>query len=211
MALKKYKILFVTSEVVPFMKTGGLADVSASLPQKLSEMGHEVRIVVPKYGAVDDRKFRIHEVVRLKDLQIKIGEKDVVFSIRSCFLPGQRIRVQIYFLDNDEYFGSRKSLYVDPETGKDYKDNNERFILMANSVFELISKLGWIPDIIHLNDWQCGLIPAYLKTKYANDEQFSKFKTLFTIHNLAYQGMFPKSSFYKTGLPEELNSEDGIE
>jgi starch synthase len=211
MAVKKLKILFVTSEVVPFVKTGGLADVSSALPQRLSEMGHEVRIVVPKYGAVDDRKFKIHEVVRLKDLKVQIGEKEVIFSLKSCFLPGQKVRVQIYFLDNQEYFGSRNSLYTNPMTGENYPDNDERFILLSRSVFELISKLGWIPDIIHCNDWQCGLIPAYLKTVYKNEEQFSKFRTLFTIHNLAFQGEFPKSSFYKTGLPEELNSEKGLE
>ena len=104
MSSKKYKILFVTSEVVPFVKTGGLADVSSALPQMLAEMGHEVRIVVPKYGAVDERKFKIHEVVRLKDILIRIGDRDVVFSLKSCFLPGQKVRVQIYFLDNHEYF-----------------------------------------------------------------------------------------------------------
>src|SRR3989337_2162643 len=152
MAGKKFKILYVTSEVYPFMKTGGLADVSAALPQMLAEIGHEVRIVVPKYGAVDDRKYKIHEVVRLKDLQIKIGDKDVTFSLKSCFLPGQKVRVQIYFLDNHDYFGSRNSLYTDPMTGEDYPDNDERFILLSRSVFKLISKLGWIPDIIHCND-----------------------------------------------------------
>jgi len=211
MPAKQIKVLFVTSEVVPFIKTGGLADVSSALPQILAEMGHEVRIVVPKYGAVDDRKFKIHEVVRLKDLQIKIGDKDVIFSIKSCFLPGQKVRVQIYFLDNQEYFGSRNSLYTDPVTGKDYPDNDERFILLSRSVFELISKLGWIPDIIHCNDWQCALIPVYLKNLYKNGPQFAQFKTLLTVHNLAYQGEFPKSSFKKTGLPEDLNSEKGIE
>lgn len=210
MASKKFKILFVTSEVVPFVKTGGLADVSAALPQMLAELGHEVRIVVPKYGAVDDRKFKIHEVVRLKDIQIKIGDKEVIFSLKSCFLPGQKVRVQIYFLDNQEYFGSRNSLYVDPMTGESYKDNDERFILLNRAVFELILKLGWIPDIIHCNDWQCGLIPAYLKTVYQNEENFDKFKTLFTIHNLAYQGEFSKTSFKKTGLPDSLNSPKGI-
>jgi len=206
MAAKKLKILFVTSEIVPFMKTGGLADVSAALPQMLSEMGHEVRIVVPKYGAVDDRKFKIHEIVRLKDLQVKIGDKDVVFSLKSCFLPGPKVRVQIYFLDNQEYFKSRNSLYSDPMTGKDYPDNDERFILLSRSVMELIIKLGWIPDIIHCNDWQCGLIPAYLKTVYKDQEGFDQFKTLFTIHNLAYQGVFPPTTFKKTGLPKELES-----
>lgn len=210
MTPKKLKILFVSSEVVPFVKTGGLADVSAALPQMLSELGHEVRIVVPKYGAVDERKFKIHEIVRLKDLQVKIGDKDVTFSLKSCFLPGQRIRVQIYFLENHEYFGSRNSLYTDIKTGKEYPDNDERFILLSRATMELIIKLGWIPDIIHCNDWQTGLVPVYLKTVYKNEQGFDKFNTLFTIHNLKFQGEFPKSSFNKFGLPEELNSEKGI-
>ncbi len=90
MPSKKYKILFVSSEVVPFVKTGGLADVSSALPQMLSEMGHEVRIVVPKYGAVDERKFKIHEVVRLKDILIRIGDKDVVFSFKVLFPTGAK-------------------------------------------------------------------------------------------------------------------------
>ncbi len=207
---KKLKILFVTSEVVPFIKTGGLADVSSALPQKLQELGHQVRIVVPKYGAIDERKYKIHEVVRLKDLTTNIGDKEVTFSLRSSFLVGTKTRVQIYFLDNEEYFGSRPSLYADPLTGKDFEDNDERFILLAKSVFELIGKLGWIPDVIHCNDWQGGLIPAYHKTLYKDEESFSSIKTLFTIHNLSFQGEFPKTSFKKTGLPDELNNTKGI-
>jgi starch synthase len=207
---KKLKILFATSEVVPFIKTGGLADVSATLSQKLQEMGHQVRIIVPKYGAIDERKFKIHEVVRLKDLKINIGEKEVIFSLRSSFLIGSKTRVQLYFLDNTEYFGSRHSLYNDPLTNEEYPDNDERFIILARAVFELITKLGWIPDIIHCNDWQCGLIPAYLKTMHKNDPIFSSIKTLFTIHSLGFQGIFPKTTFAKTGLPKELDSEKGI-
>jgi len=207
---KKLKILYVTSEVVPFIKTGGLADVSSALPQKLLELGHQVRIVVPKYGAIDERKFKIHEVVRLKDLTTNIGNKEVTFSLRSSFLVGQKARVQIYFLDNPEYFGKRHSLYADPLSGNYFKDNDERFILLAKSVFELIIKLGWVPDIIHCNDWQGGLIPAYLKTVYNNNEIFKEVKSLFTIHNLGSQGVFPKSNFAKTGLPDALNSEKGI-
>ena len=207
---KKLKILFATSEVVPFIKTGGLADVSSALPQKLQEMGHFVRIIVPKYGAIDERKFKIHEVVRLKDLKINIGENEVVFSLRSSFLIGPKTRVQIYFLDNPQFYGSRHSLYTDPLTGEDYPDNDERFILLARAVFELITKLGWTPDIIHCNDWQTGLIPAYLKSTYKNDPIFKPIKTLFTIHNLSFQGIFPKANFYKTDLPKELDSEKGI-
>lgn len=207
---KKYKILFITSEVVPFIKTGGLADVSSALPQKLQEMGHQVRIVVPKYGAIDERKYKIHEVVRLKDLTTTIDDKEVVFSLRSSFLVGQKARVQIYFLDNQEYFGSRHSLYSDPMSGEQYKDNDERFILLAKSVFELINKLGWIPDIIHCNDWQCGLVPVYLKTIYGDDPTFANIKCLYTVHNLAYQGEFPKASFAKTGLDEKLCNNDAM-
>ncbi len=207
---KKLKILFVTSEVVPFIKTGGLADVSSALPQKLQELGHQVRIVVPKYGAIDERKNKIHEVVRLKDIPTKIGNKDVVYSLRSSFLIGPKTRVQIYFLDNIEYFGSRRSLYADPLSGEEFPDNDERFILLAKSVFELIQRLGWTPDIIHCNDWQCGLIPAYLKTKYKNNPIFNSIKTVFTIHNLAFQGIFPKTTFDKTELPSEAQSENGV-
>ena len=207
---RKYKILFVTSEVVPFIKTGGLADVSSSLPQKLQELGHQVRIVVPKYGAIDERKYKIHEVVRLKDLTTQIGKKEVVYSLRSSFLVGAKVRVQLYFLDNDDYYGSRRSLYADPISGKDYPDNDERFILLAKSVFELISKLGWIPDIIHCNDWQGGLIPLYLKTLFKDDPQFESIRTVFTIHNLAFKGEFSKTSLAKIGLPEEFNSDKEI-
>lgn len=207
---KKLKVLFVTSELFPFVKTGGLADVSNSLPQALHELGHEVRIMVPKYGAIDSRKFKIHDVVRLKDLTTMIGDKEVTFSIKSSFLPSPKVRVQIYFLENQEYFGSRKSLYTDPISGDDYPDNDERFILLNKGVFELILKLGWVPDIIHCNDWQCGLIPAYFKTTYKDEEQFQTFNILFTIHNLSYQGIFNKSSFKKTGLPDSLNSPEGI-
>lgn len=207
---KKLKILFVSSEVFPFVKTGGLADVSAALPQMLSEMGHEVRIVVPKYGAVDDRKFKIHEVVRLKDIPINIGEKNVLFSIKSCFLTGQKTKVQIYFLDSPDYFGSRNSIYDDPLSGEPYPDNDERFILLSRSVFELINKLGWVPDIIHSNDWQCGLVPVYLKTIYNGEPNFDNIKSLYTIHNMSYQGEFPASSFSKTGLPENLKNEKGV-
>jgi len=204
---KRLKILFVTSELFPFMKTGGLADVSAALPQMLTELGHEVRILVPKYGAIDSRKYKIHEVVRLKDITVKIGDKDVVFSLRSSFLPSQRVRVQIYFLDNQEYFGSRKSLYTDPISGADYKDNDERFILLAKSVFQLVTLLGWVPDIIHSNDWQCGLIPAYHKNVYGSEAPFDAIKNIFTIHNLFYQGVFPASTFAKTELPKTMDND----
>jgi starch synthase len=207
---KKFKILFVTSELAPFVKTGGVADVSSALPQKLLELGHQVRIVLPKYGAIDERRFKIHEVVRLKDLKTEVNGEEIEFSMRSSFLVGTRARVQIYFLDNKHYFSGRHSIYADPKTGEYYDDNDERFILLAKSVFKLIDELGWVPDIIHCNDWQTALVPAYLKTIYKDNELLKNIKTVFTIHNLGYQGIFPKSSFEKSELPKELDSEKGV-
>lgn len=207
---KRLKVLFVTSELFPFVKTGGLADVSAALPLMLSELGHEVRILVPKYGAIDNRRYKIHDVVRLKDLSVQIGEKQVLFSLKSSFLPSQKVRVQIYFLDNPEYFGSRKSLYSDLLSGEEYPDNDERFMLLSKAVFELISKLGWVPDIIHCNDWQTGLTPAFLKSVYKDEAKTEPFKVLYTVHNFASPGIFPKSTFKKTGLPEKMFSESGL-
>lgn len=208
---KKLKILFVTSEVAPFVKAGGLADVSAALPQMLQELGHQVRIIVPKYGAIDEKKFKIHEVVRLKDIKTKIGEKEVKFSLRSSFLVNAKTRVQIYFIDNWEYFGSRHSLYQDPIYNEDFKDNDERFILLTHAVFELIEKLNWVPDIIHSNDWQSGLVPAYFNLLYKNKPLYKDIKTLHTIHNLAFQGIFPRASLAKTLLPKDIvDNEKGV-
>ena len=207
---KQLKILFITSEVVPFVKTGGLADVSAALPLKLAEMGHQVRVIVPKYGAIDERVNKIHEVVRLKDIRTKIGDKEFTFSMRSSFLIGSHSRVQIYLVDQQEYFGSRHELYSHPITGEDFKDNDERFVLLTKSIFEIIPRLGWVPDLIHCNDWQCGLVPAYLKMYQEKDSIYQPIKSVFTIHNITNQGIFPKSSFNKTGLPAKLNSEKGV-
>ncbi len=207
---RNLRILFITSEASPFVKTGGLGDVSSALPQTLMELGNEVRLVLPKYGAVDERKFKIHEIVRLKDIPIHLGNEIELVSMRSCFLVGNKTKVQLYFFDNQKYFGSRKGLYQDPNTKKDYPDNHERFILYAKGIMELIKKLGWTPDIIHCNDWQTGLIPAYLKTVYADLEIIKDTKVIFTIHNVEFPGVFPKEVFKLTGLPDHVLNEISV-
>lgn len=207
---KNLRILFITSEASPFVKTGGLGDVSSALPQTLMELGNEVRLVLPKYGAVDERKFKIHEIVRLKDIPIHLGNEIELVSMRSCFLVGNKTKVQLYFFDNQKYFGSRKGLYQDPNTKKDYPDNHERFILYAKGIMEMIKKLGWTPDIIHCNDWQTGLIPAYLKTVYGDLEILKDTKVVFTIHNVEFPGIFPKEVFKLTGLPENVLNEISV-
>ncbi len=208
---KNLKILFITSEATPFVKTGGLADVSSALPQTLVELGHEVRLVLPKYGSVDERRFKIHEIVRLKDIPIHLGNEIELVSIRSCFLVGNKTKVQLYFFDNQKYFGLRKGLYEDINTKKFYPDNHERFILYAKGIMEMIKKLGWTPDVIHCNDWQTGLIPAYLRTVYKDLEILKDTKIVFTIHNVEFKGIFPKETFKLTGLPDYVLDEISVD
>ena len=197
------KILFVASEVAPFAKTGGLADVASALPQALKKLGHDVRLIMPKYREVDDRKFLLREVVRLREVVVPVAGKSLKASVKSAFIPNTK--VQVYFLDYRPYF-DREGLYVDPSSGEDHRDNDERFIFFCRGCLETLKLLHWQPDVIHCNDWQTGLIPLYLKTLYREDGFFNRTSTLFTIHNLAYQGNFPSSTFQKTGLPPEMFS-----
>lgn len=203
-------ILFVSSEVDPFAKTGGLADVSSALPKAIKDLGHEIRIMMPRYRFIGERKFRLHDIIRLKDIPIPIGAAHEVANVKSSFISNLKEKVQVYFLDNETYFG-RDGVYQSPTTKKDYKDNDERFIFFCRGVLETLKRLGWQPDIIHCNDWQTGLIPAYLKTLYKDDPFFRSVRCVFTIHNMAYQGAFPPDSFPKSGLPKELFKFDGVE
>lgn len=207
---KPINILFVSSEVDPFAKTGGLADVSSTLPKAIKELGHEIRIMMPRYRFISERKFRLHDIIRLKDIPVPVGSVAHAANVKSSFITNQKEKIQVYFLDNEAYFG-RDGLYQSPKAKEDYKDNDERFIFFCRGVLETLKRLGWQPDIIHCNDWQTGLIPAYLKTIYAHDPFFKNVKTVFTIHNMAYQGGFPGESFQKSGLPTETFKPDGVE
>jgi starch synthase len=207
---KPLNVLFVTSEVEPFAKTGGLADVSAALPQTIKELGHEIRIILPRYGCISERRSKLHNVLRLKDIPIPIGKAEATANIKSSTIDSKKSKVQVYFIENQEYFG-HQDLYVDSATKKDFPNNDERFIFFCRAVLETLKRLGWQPDIIHLNDWQSGLIPAYLHTLYKDDPFYKGIQSVFTIHNLAFQGIFPAASFQKTGLPKELFTTEGIE
>jgi len=200
---QSFNILFLSSEVVPFAKTGGLADVSFALPQAIKELGHEIRVMMPKYGFISERKFGIHEIIRLKEMDIPVGDKLQKGSAKASFIVGQKTKVQVYFLESEVYY-NRNGLYVDPKTKKDYPDNDERFIFFCKGVIETLRKLGWRPDVIHCNDWQTALVPVYLKTTYKDDPLLKGIKTILTIHNIGYQGVFPKESFLKSGLPDEI-------
>ena len=203
-------ILFASSEVDPFAKTGGLADVCSALPKAIKDLGHEVRIIMPRYRFISEWKFKLHDVIRLKEIPVPVGNGIEVANVKSSFITNLKDKVQVYFLDNPKYFG-RDGIYQSPSSKTDYKDNDERFIFFARGALETLKRLGWQPDIIHCNDWQTGLIPAYVKTVYADDDFFRSVKTIFTIHNLGYQGAYHAESFAKSGLPSEAFKPDGVE
>lgn len=167
--MAKLKVLLVSSEVVPFAKTGGLADVAGSLPLALEGLGVDVRVIMPKYGCIKTR-----------GNSAKLGRG-----------------ITVYFVKNDEYF-DRKELYGD-KFG-DYKDNLDRFAYFCREALERCKREDFKPDIIHCNDWQSALVPVYINTIYKYDPFFSDTRVLFTIHNMAYQGVFPKEEFPKLGL-----------
>lgn len=196
----KLKILMVFSEVAPFAKTGGLADVGESLPKMLKEMDHDVRIITPQYMVTNERKYILRDVIRLQNIEVPLGQKTIRIHVKSAFLPNSK--VQVYFINHKSLF-FREGLYVDPKSNRDYLDNDKRFALFNRGVLETLNKLQWQPDIVHCNDWQTGLIPFYLKTTFKNDPFFNHTYTVFTIHNIAYQGNFSIESVKELGIDHE--------
>lgn len=204
----RLKILYCSPEVTPFSKTGGLADVSGSLPKALAEIGCDVRVITPKYAGVKDPRVRLKKVIG--SLSFPIGQRMEECGLYEGNLPDSN--VPVCFVSNDQYF-DRKGLYQ--EDGEDYEDNLERFSFFSMATLYSIEKLGWAPDVIHCNDWQTSLILVYLKTVVKEDNTLRKFykrsRTVFTIHNLAYQGLFIGDKFPLTGLKRDVFTIHGLE
>ncbi len=202
MSRPNFKVLYVSGEVSPFVRISALADFMASFPQALEEEGFEARIMMPKYGTINDRKFRLHDVLRLSDIEVHLKEKTDLLHVKVTALPSSKI--QTYFLYNEKYF-KRNGLFTDLSNGSDLKANTEKVIFFNVGVLETLLRLGWKPDIIHCHDWYAALIPLLLKTVYANHEFFRDVKTVLSIHNIYRQGILPYKVFQKL-LPEEVSS-----
>jgi starch synthase len=177
---KKLRILYVTSEIDPFLKLSSAADLIRLLPQKLQEKGHEIRIFMPKFGVINERRNRLHEVVRLSGINIRVAGEEKPLTIKVASIPNAKL--QVYFLDNEDYF-KRKSVLSDPNSEKFHLDNDERSIFFCKGVIETVKKLGWPPNIIHCHDWMTSFIPLYLRTHYKDDPMFQHTKTVFTVYN----------------------------
>lgn len=177
--MSKTRILYVATEINPFLQTSEVADFVRKLPQAMQEKGMEIRILMPRFGLINERRNRLHEVVRLSGINITVGEEEKPLVIKVASIPNAKL--QVYFIDNEDYF-QRKSVFTDKEDNF-YADNDERAIFFCKGVLETVKKLGWAPDIVHCNDWMTALIPLYLKTTYKNDPVFKNSKSVFSVYN----------------------------
>ncbi len=184
--MSKLRILYVAAEINPFLETSEVAAFVRKLPQAMQERGMEIRILVPRFGLINERKNRLHEVVRLSGINIAVGEEEKPLIIKVASIPNAKL--QVYFIDNEDYF-LRKSVFYD-KNNKFHEDNDERAIFFCKGVLETVKKLGWSPDIVHCNDWMTSLIPMYLKTTYKNDPLFQNTKTVFSVYNNSWEHKF---------------------
>ncbi len=191
---KLLKILFVTTDLPPFSKAGGLGDVSRSLPKAISEMGHDARIIMPRHGTINEQAYNIKLIKDNIKLKMK-KDVEIIFRIKKGMLAEN---LPVYFIDKHKYFGSRSKIYG-------YEDENQRYMFFCFAVIKAIENMdGWTPDIIHCNDWHTGLIPYLLKAGFNRKKKFKKVKTLFTIHNLTFQ---MGKDWWKIGKKEQ---DDGM-
>jgi starch synthase len=188
------KIAFVSSEVFPFAKTGGLADVSSSLPVELSKLGADIKVFMPKYYHVEEEKYNLQYMWTIGEIPVRIAGRVYQVQIYKSKIPGSS--VDIYFIDCPHFF-HRHAIYTND------KDEDERFLFFNKAVIEFIQRIQWKPDIFHCNDWQTGLLPLLVKENYSWDKAFDKTAFLFTIHNVAYQGLFDRSILHKGEITEK--------
>lgn len=173
------KILYITTEMFPYQEDTNLATVVNKMALKMHQEGNDVRVFMPRFGQISERKFQLHEVIRLSGMNIIINDLDQPLIIKVASLPGERL--QVYFIDNEEYF-KRKQYYFDDE-GNPFDDNDERAIFFARGVIETIKKLNWVPDVVHLNGWMSSFVPIYLKTYYETDTYFKDAKIVLSLYN----------------------------
>ena len=168
------KILFINQEITPYVADSDLSLMGKALPQAMQESGHEIRTFMPKWGIINERRGMLHEVIRLSGMNLIIDDTDHPLIIKVATI--NQTRVQVYFIDNDDYFAKRQ-MTVD-EQGEDYPDNGERAIFFARGVLETVKKLRWVPDIIHVQGWMGAVVPLYIKTAYHEEPSFANTKVV---------------------------------
>ena len=201
--MSKKRVLFVTQEMNPYTALSNISEVVNKLPQYSNDKGFEIRVLMPRFGTINERRHRLHEVVRLSGMNIIVDDEDYPLIIKVASLPGARL--QVYFLDNEEFF-KRKFIFHDEEE-KPFDDNMERMVFFCKGVLETVKKFGWPPDVIHCHGWMTSLIPLYLKTVYKDDPVFQSAKILYSIYQNEITESFNKK-FLEIAAINNLEEED---
>lgn len=182
------RILYVSSEVVPYLAENEVSLMSYDIPKMINDQGGQIRIFMPRYGNVNERRHQLHEVIRLSGMNLVVNDVDMPLIIKVASIPKERI--QVYFIDNDEYF-KRKATFTDEE-GVMFPDNDERAIFFAKGVIETVKKLNWVPDIIHVQGWMASLLPVYMKHFYKDEALFSETKIVTSVFSEGFEGDLDK-------------------
>lgn len=182
--MKDKRVLYVSSEVVPYLPETEIASMSFEAPQMVNAKGGQIRIFMPRYGNINERRHQLHEVIRLSGMNLVINDFDMPLIIKVASIPKERM--QVYFIDNEEYF-KRKATFTDEE-GNLFSDNDERAIFFAKGVVETVKKLNWAPDIIHVHGWLASLLPLYLRHYYASEPLFTESKIVTSVYADGFEG-----------------------
>src|SRR5687767_10670698 len=173
------KVLFVSSEMSPYLTESSVSEIARYLPQAIQEKDNEIRVLIPRFGCINERRNRLHEVVRLSGINITIDDNDNPLVIKVASIPDAKM--QVYFLDNEDYF-HRKYVYKN-ENNEFFPDNDERTIFFCKGALETVKKLGWSPDVVHCHGWMSALVPVYLKTTYKDDPTFKSAKVVYSAYS----------------------------
>lgn len=197
------KVLFIADEIAPFISKSPIAEFCRTLPLGIYESGHEIRTFMPKWGPINERRNQLHEVIRLSGMNLIVDDSDHPLLIKVASLPTSRI--QVYFIDNDDYFQNRQ--FVCDEKGEEYQDNDERTAFFARGVLETVKKLRWTPDIIHCHGWLSAMIPMYVKTAYKEEPAFRNSKVVYTIPEKSFDREF-RDNYAELVLAKDMTLED---
>ena len=201
--MKKPRVLYVSQEITPYTGETSMGDVGSFLPQKTQESGKDIRMFLPRFGTINERRHQLHEVIRLSGMNLIIDDFDHQLIIKVASI--QKLRLQVYFIDNEEYFPS-KQMFHDSE-GNFMTNNDERIIFYCKGVIETVRKLGWAPDIIHCQGWFSALVPMYIKKLYADEPLFDNVKVIYSVFDNTYNGELGENITEKL-LYEKLEESD---
>jgi starch synthase len=201
--MEKKKILYISQEITPYLPENDMSEISRYLPQGIQERGREIRTFMPRYGCVNERRNQLHEVIRLSGMNLVINDTDHPLIIKVASI--QAARMQVYFIDNEDYF-HRKCILTD-EHGNEFTDNDERAVFFARGVLETVIKLRWAPDIIHCHGWLTSLVPLYIKKYYYNNPLFRNSKVVYSVYNDDFKNNLD-SRFSEKLLIEGIKEED---